>query len=544
MREIDVKMISDNVAEMCIEANYYLSEDMKSCLNNAVESETGELGKKVLNSLKENLDIAANDMIPICQDTGMAVVFIKVGQDVHLTGGNIEEAINNGVHKGYVDGYLRKSVVKDPIYRENTKDNTPAIIHYSIVQGDKVEITLAPKGFGSENMSKVYMLKPADGIEGVKNAILSAVKDAGPNACPPMVIGVGIGGDFEKAAIMSKQALALKYRPKKFKDLVEQDAIKSTLLHQLETNTIKNCYLFTGGAGTGKTTSARIFANEINNGIGNIIEMDAASNNSVDDIRKIIEDAKFRSITGKYKVYLLDEVHMITTAGWNAFLKMIEEPPANTIFIMCTTDPQKIPNTILSRVQRYDFRKISFMGIVERLKYIINQENEEGENISYEEDAIKYIAKLADGGMRDSITTLDKCISYNKNLTLDNITKALGTVNYDTMFDLTTNVYNYETNNVIQIIEDIYMSGVNIKQFVKDYSLFVLDLCKYGLTRTFNYIQIPDVYKNSLDVYDNNAYAFFNQLLGEMIKLNTSIKWETSPKPVIESTFILLCQKG
>ena len=207
MREIDVKMISDNVAEMCIEANYYLSEDMKSCLNNAVESETGELGKKVLNSLKENLDIAANDMIPICQDTGMAVVFIKVGQDVHLTGGNIEEAINNGVHKGYVDGYLRKSVVKDPIYRENTKDNTPAIIHYSIVQGDKVEITLAPKGFGSENMSKVYMLKPADGIEGVKNAILSAVKDAGHNACPPMVIGVGIGGDFEKAAIMSKQAL-------------------------------------------------------------------------------------------------------------------------------------------------------------------------------------------------------------------------------------------------------------------------------------------------------------------------------------------------
>ena len=343
---------------------------------------------------------------------------------------------------------------------------------------------------------------------------------------------------------MSKQALALKYRPKKFKDLVEQDAIKSTLLHQLETNTIKNCYLFTGGAGTGKTTSARIFANEINDGIGNIIEMDAASNNSVDDIRKIIEDAKFRSITGKYKVYLLDEVHMITTAGWNAFLKMIEEPPANTIFIMCTTDPQKIPNTILSRVQRYDFRKISFMGIVERLKYIINQENDEGENISYEEDAIKYIAKLADGGMRDSITTLDKCISYNKNLTLDNITKALGTVNYDTMFNLTTNVYNYETNNVIQIIEDIYMSGVNIKQFVKDYSLFVLDLCKYGLTRTFNYIQIPDVYKNSLDVYDNNAYAFFNQLLGEMIKLNTSIKWETSPKPVIESTFILLCQKG
>lgn len=253
MREIDVKMISDNVAEMCIEANYYLSEDMKSCLNNAVESETGELGKKVLNSLKENLDIAANDMIPICQDTGMAVVFIKVGQDVHLTGGNIEEAINNGVHKGYVDGYLRKSVVKDPIYRENTKDNTPAIIHYSIVQGDKVEITLAPKGFGSENMSKVYMLKPADGIEGVKNAILSAVKDAGPNACPPMVIGVGIGGDFEKAAIMSKQALTRNVNEHSDKEYVRE--LEKEMLEK-----INNLGIGPGGLG-GKNTA---FAVNIN----------------------------------------------------------------------------------------------------------------------------------------------------------------------------------------------------------------------------------------------------------------------------------------
>lgn len=343
---------------------------------------------------------------------------------------------------------------------------------------------------------------------------------------------------------MAKQALALKYRPKKFEDVVEQDAIKQTLKQQLKTNTIQNCYLFTGAAGTGKTTDARIFANEINEFSGNIIEMDAASNNSVDDVRRIIEDAKYKSMTSKYKIYLIDECHMLSNAAWNAFLKMLEEPPAGTIFIMATTDPQKIPNTILSRVQRYDFRKISFEGIVNRLKYIIEQENNEGENITYEDSAIEYIAKLADGGMRDSITTLDKCISYNKELTLDNVTKALGTVNYGTMFDLTDYVYNFETNKVIETIENIHMSGANIKQFVKDYSLFVLDLCKYGLTKTLNYIQIPSTYQNRLNVYDNNAFAFFNQLLGEMIKLNTNIKWESNPKPTIESTFILLCQKG
>ena len=207
MREINVSEITDNIKEMCIQANHYLSDDMKNCLTNAIETEDGELGKKVLDSLSENLQIAGEDMIPICQDTGMAIIFIKIGQDVHFVGGSLEDAINEGVRRGYVDGYLRKSVVKDPILRENTKDNTPAIIHYEVVQGDKVEITLAPKGFGSENMSRVFMLKPADGIEGVKNAVLTAVKDAGPNACPPMVVGVGIGGDFEKCAIMAKKAL-------------------------------------------------------------------------------------------------------------------------------------------------------------------------------------------------------------------------------------------------------------------------------------------------------------------------------------------------
>ena len=207
MRTVDVNSLTQNIKEMCIEANHFLSEDMKAAFTKAEQQEKAPLGRQILQQLQQNMEIAGQDMIPICQDTGMAVVFLEVGQDVHLTGGNVEDAVNEGVRQGYVDGYLRKSVVKDPIYRENTKDNTPAIIHYSIVPGDRVRITVAPKGFGSENMSRIFMLKPADGIEGVKNAILTAVKDAGPNACPPMVVGVGIGGTFEKCALMAKKAL-------------------------------------------------------------------------------------------------------------------------------------------------------------------------------------------------------------------------------------------------------------------------------------------------------------------------------------------------
>ena len=207
MREIDVKQLTSNIKEMCIEATHYLTPDMKKALQDAKENEIAPLGKQILEQLQENLEIAGKEMIPICQDTGMAVFFVEIGQDVHFEGQWLEDAINEGVRQGYTEGYLRKSVVADPILRENTKDNTPAIIHYSIVPGDKVTITFAPKGFGSENMSRVFMLKPADGIEGVKNAILTAVQDAGPNACPPMVIGVGVGGDFEKCAIMAKHAL-------------------------------------------------------------------------------------------------------------------------------------------------------------------------------------------------------------------------------------------------------------------------------------------------------------------------------------------------
>ncbi len=206
IREVDSEIITDNIREMCIEANHVLSDDMKSLMVKAESEEESPLGKQILGQLLDNLDIAKSEMIPICQDTGMAVVFIEVGQDVHING-NLTDAVNEGVRRGYVDGYLRKSVVKDPIYRENTKDNTPAVIHYDIVEGDSIKITIAPKGFGSENMSRVFMLKPADGIEGVKNAVLTAVRDAGPNACPPMVVGVGIGGTFEKCAYMAKKAL-------------------------------------------------------------------------------------------------------------------------------------------------------------------------------------------------------------------------------------------------------------------------------------------------------------------------------------------------
>ena len=207
IRTVQVEEITENIKEMCIEANHYLSEDMKAALVRAEREEESPVGKQILGQLEENLDIAASEMIPICQDTGMAVVFLEIGQDVHLEGGNLEDAVNEGVRRGYTEGFLRKSVVGDPLIRENTKDNTPAVIHTRIVSGNDVKITVAPKGFGSENMSRVFMLKPAEGIEGVKEAVLTAVRDAGPNACPPMVVVVGIGGTFEKCALMAKEAL-------------------------------------------------------------------------------------------------------------------------------------------------------------------------------------------------------------------------------------------------------------------------------------------------------------------------------------------------
>ena len=247
MREVDVNLIKNAVKEMCISINLELSDDMKTALDRAAEEETNELGRNILGILRQNLEIADTDRIPICQDTGMAVVFLEVGQDVHLTGGSIEDAINSGVAEGYTEGYLRKSVVKDPLDRVNTGDNTPAVIHYSIVEGENVKITLAPKGFGSENMSRVCMLKPADGAEGVLNAIVNAVADAGPNACPPVVVGVGIGGTFEKCALLAKKALT---RPVgSFSDKPHIRALEETALKRINELDI-------GPAGLGGTVTA------------------------------------------------------------------------------------------------------------------------------------------------------------------------------------------------------------------------------------------------------------------------------------------------
>ena len=276
------------------------------------------------------------------------------------------------------------------------------------------------------------------------------------------------------------QPLANKYRPKTFEDVSEQGAIKTIIENQIEHDDLRNAYLFCGGAGTGKTTCARIVANMINDNKGNPIELDAASNNSVEDVRRIIADSKYKSLYSKYKIYIIDECHSLSNAAWQAFLKLLEEPPKYTVFMFCTTDPQKIPGTILSRVQRYNFQRISKDGIIKRLTYIINQENNEGSNISFQEEALDYIAKQAQGGMRDAITTLDKCLAYNKYLSLENVVNVLsaGVTPYD-LSKFTKMLLKKDTKSALEQLNNFFMSGIDMGLLVINYFEFLLNLQKY-----------------------------------------------------------------
>lgn len=330
------------------------------------------------------------------------------------------------------------------------------------------------------------------------------------------------------------RALATKYRPMSFEDVTEQNAIKVILQEQIDSHSVKNGYLFVGSAGTGKTTCARIFAKEINKGEGVPIEMDAASNNSVEDVRSIIAQAQTKSLDSEYKIFIIDEAHSLSNSAWQAMLKTLEEPPAKSIFIFATTDPQKIPKTILSRVQRYDFQRISQKGIVDRLEKILNLEY--GRK-TFLKEPIEYIAKLADGGMRDAITLMDKCLSYSTDLTVENVVKALGVANYDVMFSLLDSLIESKTTLCLEQVDSIYKSGIEMKQFVKTFTEFVLDVCKYGLTKEFSLIKIPNIYKSSLDTYGDYEFDRAKALLKVLIDLSASIKWETNPRYVIDATF-------
>lgn len=341
---------------------------------------------------------------------------------------------------------------------------------------------------------------------------------------------------------MAEQSLAVKYRPKTFDDVSEQDSIKKILRQQLNTNTVKNAYLFVGGAGTGKTTCARIFANEINKGQGEPTELDAASNNSVDDVRVLIQQAKQQSLNSEYRIFIIDECHALSNNAWQAFLKALEEPPKKAIFIFATTNPEKIPRTILSRVQRYDFKRISQQGIVKRLQYICDREVT-GEDGLVRLEALEYLAKLAEGGMRDAITLLDKCLAYSKEITVANIVSALGVVDYEVFFKLTDAIVDKNYACVIEVIEGVHSDGKDLKQFIKTYMSFLLDVIKYDITGKFDYLSLPQTYESSLHSknveYGNRDWFKCSQrLLDIVVKLNADVKWETQPKDLIEAVLI------
>ena len=329
----------------------------------------------------------------------------------------------------------------------------------------------------------------------------------------------------------SNLSLANKYRPKTWDDVTEQASIVQILTQQVKTKTYARCYLFTGGAGTGKTTNARIFSTAINGKEGVAIEIDAASNSSVERVRQIIAEANQNPIDCYFKVYILDECHTFSNAAWQAFLKCLEQPPARAFFIFCTTDPQKIPKTILSRIQRYDFQKISHAGIVKRLKYICEQEG-----YTNFEQGIDYIAKLADGGMRDAITMLDKCQAFSKEISLPNVIECLGIINYDKMFELTDNIVDQKDKNVVMIINELYQKGIDLKTFMNEYQNFILDINKYILFQSFDYIKIPQTYQDKLNytIKIDLAKKYFSDLLDITVSIKDMIKWEASPKSTIE----------
>lgn len=334
---------------------------------------------------------------------------------------------------------------------------------------------------------------------------------------------------------MSK-ALAIKYRPKTFEDLTEQSSIVTILENQIAKNEIKHGYLFCGGAGTGKTTSARIFASMINKDKGTPIELDAASNNSVEDIRRLTDDAQTQSIECEYKVFIIDECHSLSNQAWQAMLKTLEEPPAKSIFIFCTTNPEKIPQTILSRVQRYNFQRISFKGITTRLEDILINENSESfEAISegkyvYTVEAIDYIAKIADGGMRDAITLMDKCLSFSNELTMENVVKALGVADYKTMAALADSLLNYEPEKIIELVTKVHNSGIDLKLFIKNFFEYILDLNIYRITENLDNTKIP---KSDDSLIKNAKHEKIGELLSYVTSLQNDIKWEQNPKAVI-----------
>ena len=340
---------------------------------------------------------------------------------------------------------------------------------------------------------------------------------------------------------MAKESLAVKYRPRSFEDLTEQTAIKDILENQIKTKTFQHGYLFTGPAGTGKTTSARIFANMINDGKGNPIEVDAASNSGVDNIRQIIEDAKRKPLDAEYKIFIVDECHSLSSGAWQALLKTLEEPPKFTIFILCTTNPEKIPATILSRVQRYNFQKISNEGIVKRLGYIIAKEIVHSEDIIYTEDAVDYIAKVSTGGMRDAITLLDKCLSLSRTLNLENVLKTIGAEDYSTFITFLSALEEKEKEISIKVVEDVYNDGKDVKQFMKDFAKFILEVEKYTIYGNFDYVNLPNTLESNLEQL--NSVDLFN-VMDFVVSLNSQIKWENDPKTLVELSILIYCGSG